>query len=294
MTAWTMGHTPRFSATVCGAPCFDLESMYGTSDISHAWGPYQLGGNPHDASEAFAAHSCSTFAHRATTPTLIIHGEGDNRCPIGQGKRMFVTLKQAGCEVEFARYPGGAHTFLRVGRHDACFNSVSLYGTADAGVLGNETPFSLAIRRHLAAQDFDPRPDLGVRGVRPLPFVYVFGRADFALSYFGANVYPENVSVGLEESPIDGWVTGKLVMQTREDDDRNTYLAIVVELGPGVTADANKTVVIGDSILRNLVRLNSEFANDVPPERQLPRIELAEHADPDYFPIGVKHRYARR
>jgi dipeptidyl aminopeptidase/acylaminoacyl peptidase len=115
MTAWTIGHTQRFKAAVCGAPCFDLESMYGTSDISHAWGRYEWGGTPHEASEAFAAHSPSTFAHRATTPTLIIQGEADHRCPIGQGEQMFVALKQAGCEVEFARYPGGAHAMLRVG-----------------------------------------------------------------------------------------------------------------------------------------------------------------------------------
>ncbi len=115
MTAWTIGHTQRFKAAVCGAPCFDLESMYGTSDISHEWGPYQWGGKPHEASEAFAAHSPSTFAHRATTPTLIMQGEADDRCPIGQGEQMFVALKQAGCEVEFARYPGGAHAMLRVG-----------------------------------------------------------------------------------------------------------------------------------------------------------------------------------
>jgi dipeptidyl aminopeptidase/acylaminoacyl peptidase len=115
MTAWTIGHTQRFKAAVCGAPCFDLESMYGTSDISHAWGQLQWGGKPHEASEAFAAHSPSTFAHRATTPTLIVQGEADERCPIGQGEQMFVALKQAGCEVEFARYPGGAHAMLRVG-----------------------------------------------------------------------------------------------------------------------------------------------------------------------------------
>ncbi|MDQ6669290.1 MAG: S9 family peptidase [Chloroflexota bacterium] len=115
MTAWAIGHTQRFKAAVCGAPCFDLESMYGTSDISHVWGPYQWGGKPHEASEAFAAHSPSSFAHRATTPTLIVHGEADDRCPIGQGEQMFVALKQAGCEVEFARYPGGAHAMLRVG-----------------------------------------------------------------------------------------------------------------------------------------------------------------------------------
>jgi phenylacetate-CoA ligase len=43
----------------------------------------------------------------------------------------------------------------RVGAPDPysapCFASASLYGTADAGVLGNETPLSIYIRRFLAA-----------------------------------------------------------------------------------------------------------------------------------------------
>ena len=48
-------------------------------------------------------------------PTLIIHGEADDRCPIGQREQLFVTLTKAGCAVAFARYPGGSHLFLRVG-----------------------------------------------------------------------------------------------------------------------------------------------------------------------------------
>ena len=132
------------------------------------------------------------------------------------------------------------------------------------------------------------------RGTRPLPFVYVFGRADFTISYFGANVYPENVTVGLEQAPISAWVTGKFVMQAREDDDRNAYLSIVVELGPGMVADQAKTEATADSILRHLLRLNSEFAHYVPTERQRPQIEFASHGDPTYFPVGVKHRYTRQ
>jgi phenylacetate-coenzyme A ligase PaaK-like adenylate-forming protein len=38
----------------------------------------------------------------------------------------------------------------RTGSRQPYFDSVSLYGTADAGVLGNETPLSIAIRRFLA------------------------------------------------------------------------------------------------------------------------------------------------
>jgi dipeptidyl aminopeptidase/acylaminoacyl peptidase len=115
MTAWTIARNHRFQAAVCGAPCFDLESMYGTSDISHTFGELQWGGPPHADREWYATHSPSNFAHNTCTPTLIIHGEADDRCPIGQGEQMFVALKKAGCEVEFARYPGGSHLFLRVG-----------------------------------------------------------------------------------------------------------------------------------------------------------------------------------
>ncbi|HEX5502406.1 MAG TPA: prolyl oligopeptidase family serine peptidase, partial [Thermomicrobiales bacterium] len=89
--------------------------FFGTSDIGHSFGARQFGSAPHEDREWYLAHSPSNFAHRATTPTLIVHGEADHRCPIGQGEQMFVALKKAGCEVEFARYPGGSHLFLRVG-----------------------------------------------------------------------------------------------------------------------------------------------------------------------------------
>ena len=115
MTAWTIGRNHRFKAAVCGAPCFDLESMWGTSDISHTFGELQWGGAPHQQREWYATHSPSTFAHNTRTPTLIIQGEADDRCPVGQGEQMFVALKKAGCEVQFARYPGASHLFMRVG-----------------------------------------------------------------------------------------------------------------------------------------------------------------------------------
>ena len=44
----------------------------------------------------------------------------------------------------------------RTGMADPATGTASLYGTADAGVLGNETPLSIRIRRFLAG-----RPDLG-------------------------------------------------------------------------------------------------------------------------------------
>ena len=74
--------------------------MFGTSDISANATKYWGGGDPWEAPENYINHSPSTYAHRATTPTLIIQGEADERCPVGQAEQMFVTLKKAGCEVE--------------------------------------------------------------------------------------------------------------------------------------------------------------------------------------------------
>lgn len=253
----------------------------------------------------------------------------------------------------------------RIGSQNLCYDFAALYGTADAGVLGNETPLSICIRRFLAENPdaartlfgesrlptlvqydpiarffevedrtllfsgnngiplmryhildtggiisyeamleflaefgFDPISQLqqgvAVRGIRQLPFVYVFGRSNFTVSYFGANVYPENVSVGLEQPVIKEWVTGKFVLEVKEDSDKNRFLSVVVELAPLIEADEEKKQAIASSVLAQLLRLNSEFANYVPPEYQMPIVKLALSSDPEYFPLGVKHRYTRR
>jgi phenylacetate-CoA ligase len=126
-----------------------------------------------------------------------------------------------------------------------------------------------------------------------LPFVWVFGRADFTVSYYGANIYPENVAVGLEQPELMNWLTGKFVMEVGEGIDGAKVLHIAVELLPSETANARKQSLIAQSISVQLLRLNSEFANYVPQRKQIPQVELLEFGNSEYFPTGVKHRYTR-
>jgi len=251
----------------------------------------------------------------------------------------------------------------RVGALDPVRDTASLYGTADAGVLANETPLSISLRRFFAANpeaarelfgesrlptlaQYDPLSryfevdngtllftgDNGIpliryhiadsggivsfddmlgyasergwsmpaeltstdaRGLRRLPFVFVFGRSLFAVSFYGANVYPENVMVGLEQPAIKDWVTGKFVLEVVDVDDGNRRLLVTVELAAGVDGDAVKGVTIAESIRLHLRRLNSEFANYVPDVSQMPIVEMRPVGDPEYFPVGIKHRYTR-
>jgi phenylacetate-CoA ligase len=140
------------------------------------------------------------------------------------------------------------------------------------------------VRRH----GFEPRADGPER-----PFVYVFGRSHFTVSYYGANVYPENIAIGLEQPEVSGSVTGKFVMEVTEDARRDRHLTVTVELMPGEKPADETAQAVGDSILAQLLRVNSEFAAYVPPAQQMPLIRLREAGDPSYFPPGAKHRYTR-
>lgn len=251
----------------------------------------------------------------------------------------------------------------RLGASQPELATASLYGTADGGVLANETPLSIALRRRLSREpalarelfgearlptlcQYDPRHryfeaidgdllfsgDGGIpliryrildRGglyphdellgklgehaaralaaladgsvpVRPLPFVHVFGRSHFALSFYGANVYPENVAVGIEQPTLLAALTGKFVLQIGRDADQNPMLEVAVELLPGQSPSTALADDVTASIQRELERVNSEFKNYAPAERRRPSVRLLPNADPSYFPVGVKHRYTRQ
>jgi dipeptidyl aminopeptidase/acylaminoacyl peptidase len=117
MTSWTITHTHRFKAAVVGAPVVNLESFHGTSDIGMWFIPWEMRGDIDGGRETYRRLSPINYVDRVTTPTLIIHGEADERCPVGQGEELFIGLVAAGnVPTEFVRYPGQSHLFLSSGR----------------------------------------------------------------------------------------------------------------------------------------------------------------------------------
>jgi phenylacetate-CoA ligase len=123
-----------------------------------------------------------------------------------------------------------------------------------------------------------------------LPFVYVFGRSHNAVSFYGANVFPEMVSVGLEQTGIAERVSGKFVMMVREDRDKDSHFHVVVEMAAGEGHEGADGHAIADAIAGSIglhvARLSSEYRTYVPAERHTPRVELRSAGDPEYFPSG--------
>ncbi|HVA19208.1 MAG TPA: prolyl oligopeptidase family serine peptidase, partial [Solirubrobacteraceae bacterium] len=105
----------RFRAGVCGAPFADALSMFGTSDISSTGVDKNFGGLPWDVPAEYRDHSPASFIHHCTTPLLLVHWEGDLRCPIGQSEMLFAALRRLGRECVFVRYPGGSHGAANMG-----------------------------------------------------------------------------------------------------------------------------------------------------------------------------------
>ncbi len=125
MTTWTIGHSDRFKAAVVGAPVVDQESFHGTSDIGMWFAPWELKAEYPRGRAKLRKYSPLSYVERITTPTLVVHGEADDRCPIGQGEQLFAALLACGkAKTEFVRYPGGSHLFIATGRpsHRVDFN----------------------------------------------------------------------------------------------------------------------------------------------------------------------------
>ena len=109
LTCWIIGHTDRFKAAVPQNPVTSWRSFYGVSDIGVWFAVEQLGGHPHEIPEVYDSCSPITYAHRCTTPTLMVQSEHDWRCPAEQSEQFYTVLNANGCTVEMLRQPGGFH-----------------------------------------------------------------------------------------------------------------------------------------------------------------------------------------
>ena len=116
MTCWLTATTDRFAAGVTGAPCSSLVSEVGSADMGLWLARYEVGALPWEDPELYKKHDPQARVHQVTCPTLILHGESDDRCPVGQAEEWFTGLRANGVPVEMVRYPGCSHLSIVNGR----------------------------------------------------------------------------------------------------------------------------------------------------------------------------------
>jgi phenylacetate-CoA ligase len=131
--------------------------------------------------------------------------------------------------------------------------------------------------------------------IMKLPFVYIYGRADYAIILRGANIYPGEIRHALDHKSLHQFVTGKFTMIKREDRNLNEYFEVNVELKKGIKASKRLSTKILSVLIEDLRQHNSEFNDQYTsnPKRTTPKVILWPYNHPKYFTSGLKQKWIK-
>lgn len=130
-----------------------------------------------------------------------------------------------------------------------------------------------------------------------LPFCFVYERADLSTTLYGLQVYPQTIKRAIERPAFHPILTGKFVMTTCYNENRDQYLEVNFELKRGQQATEELGVNVEKAVIETLLRENSEYrelAAMLPKDRTRPRIVFWEYNHPTHFPSGVKQQWSKR
>lgn len=104
--------TNRFRAAVAGGLICNFISVGGTSDVGNFLIDTALPATAKDDLAAQLAASPIAHVRNVQTPTLILQGAADERCPLTQAEEWFTALKNLAVPTRLVAYPGGSHLFI--------------------------------------------------------------------------------------------------------------------------------------------------------------------------------------
>jgi dienelactone hydrolase len=111
LTTLLAGRYPeRWRAGCAGIPVGDyVAAHYESAPTLRAWDDATMGGSPMELPELYRERNPMTYVDDVRAPLLLIAGEHDSRCPLGQVMVYAHALKVRGREVDVHLYPGGHH-----------------------------------------------------------------------------------------------------------------------------------------------------------------------------------------
>lgn len=128
------------------------------------------------------------------------------------------------------------------------------------------------------------------------PHIFVFGRTDGSVSFYGLLLYPEYVKTGLETNGIENLVSGKFSVSVESDENLQPLLVIQVELAPGVKPEKEIEKMISTNILKKLRFRSAEYNRLVESlkTKAYPKVTLSEYGANELFKVQIKQRWVKR
>jgi dipeptidyl aminopeptidase/acylaminoacyl peptidase len=124
MTNWIGTQTDRFRCLITHASIFTMAHFTGTTDHP-PWWYLEMGGEDPFADQArFDRFAPVHHVKKWKTPTLVIHGEFDYRCPISEGLHLFEALLFHKVPAELLIFPDENHWVLKPNNSVAWYEAV--------------------------------------------------------------------------------------------------------------------------------------------------------------------------
>ena len=155
----------------------------------------------------------------------------------------------------------------------------------------NLKDFGSVITRTDLAKDFS----LKMEGWKAwnLPYIFLGGRSDYAVVFYAANIYPENIHSALNKSRFLHSVTGKFAMEKVYSENMEQKLKVYIELRQGQAIEENLRNSITQELVIELESTNMEYnflRHNL--ERDLiPLVELELYQSTSHFAPGLKPKY---
>src|SRR5262249_41563237 len=112
LTAWIVGKTKRFRAAVAAKAIVNWYSATLTSDSTLFDVGHEFPRPPWESADDYLKRSPISLVGNVTTPTMLLTGEEDYRCPISEAEQFYAALKLRNVDTALVRIPEASHAIV--------------------------------------------------------------------------------------------------------------------------------------------------------------------------------------
>lgn len=126
-----------------------------------------------------------------------------------------------------------------------------------------------------------------------LPYVYVYERRDFSVSYYAFLIYPDTIRRAVQSDKLVDKLTGKFSMNVDYSDEGRQQLNIHVELKYGLSSEDKLVSRVQKEVHASLLKESSEYREvfRVVGPSVMPNIYLWPYEHTTYFRPGTKQKW---
>jgi len=138
--------------------------------------------------------------------------------------------------------------------------------------------------------------EAGIETIWNLPFVYVYERSDFSVSFYAFQVYPETIRHVVSADTFAHELTGKFTMTVDFDTKARQKLIINFELKPETENTPEFSARLMEAVMARLLHDNSEFRSTYEEygDKIRPKLVFWDYEHVTHFMPGTKQKWIKK